>query len=117
MPSFASGGRIGESFIGADGGAVRNVLIEDRAALRADRASFALAHELGHVLLDEPGHPDDFGRDTPSRLMDADAANGTAFGPRRLLVDECVRPCVRAVLRHLLHYCVRGHFSVLGKER
>ena len=23
--------------------------------------------------------------------MDADAANGTAYGPRRLLVDECVR--------------------------
>lgn len=91
VPSFASGGRIGESFIGADGGSVRNVLIEDRAALRADRASFALAHELGHVLLDEPGHPDDFGRDTPSRLMDADATNGTAFGPRRLLVEECVR--------------------------
>lgn len=91
VPSFASGGRIGESFIGADGGSVRNVLIEDRGALRADRASFALAHELGHILLDEPGHPDDFGRDTPSRLMDADATNGTAFGPRRLLVEECVR--------------------------
>lgn len=91
VPAFASGGRIGESFIGADGGSIRNVIIEDRAALRADRASFALAHELGHVLLDEPGHPDDFGRDTPSRLMDADAANGTAFGPRRLLVQECAR--------------------------
>lgn len=91
VPSFAGGGRIGESFIGADGGAIRNVLLEDRAALRADRASFALAHELGHILLDEPGHPDDFGRDTPTRLMDADAANGTAYGPRRLLVEECVR--------------------------
>jgi len=91
IPSFGGAGRIGESFIGADGGAVRNVLIEDRAALRADRASFALAHELGHILLDEPGHPDDFGRDTPTRLMDADAANGTAFGPRRLLVEECAR--------------------------
>lgn len=91
VPSFANGGRIGESFIGADGGSVRNVLIEDRAALRADRASFALAHEVGHIFLDEPGHTDDFGRDTPSRLMDADAANGTAFGPRRLLVDECTR--------------------------
>jgi hypothetical protein len=91
VPSFASGGRIGESFIGADGGSLRNVVIEDRAALRADRASFTLAHELGHVLLDEPGHPDDFGIDTPSRLMDADAANATAFGPRRLLVGECER--------------------------
>lgn len=91
VPSFAGGGRIGESFISADGGAVRNAIIEDRAGVRADRASFALAHELGHVLLDEPGHPDDFGVDTPTRLMDADAANASAYGPRRLLVDECVR--------------------------
>lgn len=91
VPSFAGGGRIGESFISADGGAVRNAVIEDRAGVRADRASFALAHELGHVLLDDPGHPDDFGVDTPTRLMDADAANASAYGPRRLLVDECVR--------------------------
>ena len=43
------------------------------------------------MLLDEPGHPDDFGPDTPTRLMDADAANPTAFGPRRLTLDECAR--------------------------
>jgi hypothetical protein len=91
VPSFAGGGRIGESFISADGGAIRNTVIEDRAGVRADRASSALSHELGHVLLDEPGHPDDFGLDTPTRLMDADAANPSAYGPRRLLVDECVR--------------------------
>jgi hypothetical protein len=91
LPSFAGGGRIGESFISADGGSVRNVLIEDRAGIRAGRASFALAHELGHILLDDPGHPDDFGADTPTRLMDADAANSSAFGPRRLLIEECAR--------------------------
>ena len=91
IPSFAGGGRIGESFISADGGSVRNVLIEDRAGIRAGRASFALAHELGHILLDDPGHPDDFGADTPTRLMDADAASSSAFGPRRLVVDECAR--------------------------
>lgn len=91
VPSFAGGGRIGESFISADGGAIRNTILEDRAGLKADRASFALSHELGHVLLDDPGHPDDFGTDTPSRLMDADAANASAYGPRRLLVEECVR--------------------------
>jgi hypothetical protein len=91
VPTFAGGGRIGESFISADGGAIRNVVLEDRAAVRAQRISFALAHELGHVLLDDPGHPDDFGADTPTRLMDADAANGSAFGPRRLTLDECVR--------------------------
>src|SRR5262249_23117425 len=91
VPSFGGGGRIGESFISVDGGALPNVIIEDRAGIRADRASFALAHELGDVLLDDLGHPDDFGPDTPTRLMDADAANASAYGPRRLLVEECVR--------------------------
>ena len=91
VPSFAGGSRIGESFIFADAGAVRNVVLEDRGGFRADRASFTLAHELGHVLLDQPGHPDDYGMDTPTQLMDADAANGTAFGPRRLTIEECER--------------------------
>jgi len=117
VPSFSGGGRIGESFIGADGGSVRNVLIEDRAALRADRASFALAHELGHILLDEPGHPDDFGRDTPTRLMDADAANGTAYGPRRLLVEECVRALRQSGPSAPVPLLRAWPFSPLGKER
>ncbi len=117
VPNFSNGDRIGESFIGADGGAVRNLLIEDRAALRADRASFALAHELGHVLLDEPGHPDDFGRDTPSRLMDADAANGTAFGPRRLLVDECVRALRQSGPTAPVPLLRSWPFSPIGNER
>jgi hypothetical protein len=91
VPGFAHGGRIGESFIRGDRSAIRNAVIEDRAAIRSDRAAFALAHELGHVLLDEPGHTDDYGVDTPTRLMDSDAANPTAFGPRRLTAEECER--------------------------
>ncbi len=91
MAAFAGGGRIGESFIVADRSSIRNVVLSDRGGVRADRASFALAHELGHILLDMPGHPDDFGVDTPTRLMDADAADPSAFGPRRLTLDECAR--------------------------
>jgi len=91
VPSFGGDARIGESFIFTDHGAIRNVVIEDRAGLRAQRASFTLAHEIGHVLLDQPGHPDDFQSDTPTSLMDADAVNATAFGPRRLSVSECER--------------------------
>lgn len=91
IPAFARGGRIGESFIFADRSSIRNVVIADRAGVRADRASFALAHELGHVLLDMPGHPDDFGVDTPTLLMDSDAADLSAFGPRRLTLDDCAR--------------------------
>lgn len=91
VPGFARGGRIGESFIGADGGSIRNVVVVDRAGIRSNQSSFTLAHELGHVLLDDPGHPDDFGVDLPTRLMDADAADPTAFGPRRLSLEECAR--------------------------
>jgi hypothetical protein len=91
IPSFAGGGRIGESFIVADDGAIRNAFLLDRAGVRSDRSSSALAHELGHVLLDEPGHPDDFGFDTPTLLMDADASSPTAFGPRRIPVAQCAQ--------------------------
>jgi hypothetical protein len=89
IPSFATGGRIGESFIFGDRSSLANMVVEDRAGIRADRVSFALAHELGHVLMDVPGHSDDFGADTPTRLMDSDAADPTALGPRRLTLDEC----------------------------
>jgi hypothetical protein len=91
IPSFARTGRIGESFIYADGGSIRNVVIIDRAALVAGARSYTLAHELGHIFLDMPGHPDDYGVDRPSDLMDADAADPTIFGPRRLSVSECER--------------------------
>lgn len=96
IPNFALSGRIGESFIHADGGSVRNAVIIDRAGIRAGSRSFALAHELGHILLDMPGHPDDFGVDSSTSLMDADAADPTIFGPRRLTVDECERAVVQS---------------------
>jgi hypothetical protein len=67
------------------------MILEDRAGVRADSISFAMAHELGHVLLDVPGHSDDYGVDTPTRLMDSDAADPSAFGPRRLTIAECER--------------------------
>lgn len=91
VPLFAGGGRIGESFIGSDLSSVRNVVLLDRAGIRARKSSLTLAHELGHVLMDLPGHPDDFGPDTPTLLMDSDAADPSPFGPRRITVDECAR--------------------------
>ena len=91
VPSFARTGRIGESFIHAAGSGVQNVVVIDRAGIRAGARSYALAHELGHILLEMPGHPDDYGVDTPSLLMDADAADPTIFGPRRISVAECER--------------------------
>ena len=91
VPLFAGGGRIGESFIGSDLSSVRNVVLLDRAGIRARKSSLTLAHELGHVLMDLPGHPDDYGGDTPTQLMDSDAADASPFGPRRLTLDECAR--------------------------
>jgi hypothetical protein len=96
IPHFLTLGRIGESFVDARGLGVRNAIIIDRAAVRAGARSFALAHELGHVLLQVAGHPDDFGADLPTRLMDADAADSTVFGPRRLSVTECERAILQS---------------------
>ena len=91
VPAFSGAGRIGESFVHGPGASIQNVVILDRAGIRAGARSFVLAHELGHVLLDLPGHPDDYGVDRPSDLMDADAADPSMFGPRRLSIAECER--------------------------
>ncbi|HVU02155.1 MAG TPA: hypothetical protein VHE30_10395 [Polyangiaceae bacterium] len=96
VPSFARTGRIGESFIDGDGSAIQNVVIIDRGAVRAGARSHALAHELGHILMDLPGHPDDFGVDQPFSLMDADAADATVFGPRRLSREDCARALLQS---------------------
>jgi hypothetical protein len=96
LPYFVTVGRVGESFVDATGLGVRNAIIVDRAGVRAGARSFALAHELGHVLLQVAGHPDDFGADLPTSLMDADAADASIFGPRRLSVAECERAILQS---------------------
>ncbi|MEO8902909.1 MAG: hypothetical protein ABI627_15410 [Polyangiaceae bacterium] len=90
VPSFDQSGRIGESFID-DSAGIQNTVIIDRAALRAGPRSSALAHEIGHILLNMPGHPDDYGVDQSSALMDSDAADASVFGPRRLSLADCER--------------------------
>lgn len=91
VPAFTGSGRIGESFVDAEGASIQNVIVLDRAGVRAGARSAALAHELGHVLLDMAGHPDDYGVDSTSALMDADATDPSIFGPRRLSIAECER--------------------------
>lgn len=91
VPSFARSERIGESFIASPGSSLSNAVIIDRWAVRAGARSFAFAHELGHVLLAMPGHPDDYGIDQSWSLMDADVADSTIFGPRRLSIADCER--------------------------
>jgi hypothetical protein len=96
VPSFVREERIGESFIASPGSSLSSTVIIDRSAIRAGARSFALAHELGHVLLAMPGHPDDFGVDQSWSLMDADVADPTIFGPRRLSVADCERALIQS---------------------
>ena len=91
VPSFDQSGRIGESFIDENGAGIQNTVVLDRAALRAGPRSYALSHELGHILLDLPGHPDDYGVDQSGSLMDSDASDASVYGPRRLSLAECER--------------------------
>lgn len=91
VPAFSGSGRVGESFLDTEGGAIHNTVLVDRAAILAGARSHVLAHEIGHVLLQMPGHPDDYGVDQPTALMDSDATDPSIFGPRRLSVEECER--------------------------
>lgn len=83
--------RQGEAFIESDGSSMANVLIFGRDAVRFERQAWVQAHELGHVLLDEAFHPDNFGVDRPWLLMDADARQGRTTGPKRLREDDCAK--------------------------
>jgi len=91
VPAFSGAGRVGESFLDTPGGSIHNTVIVDRAAILAGARSHVLAHEIGHVLLQMPGHPDDYGVDQPTALMDSDATDPSIFGPRRLSLEECER--------------------------
>lgn len=88
---FVNRARQGEAFIEADGSSMANTLIFDRNAVRFERQAWVQAHELGHVLLDEPFHPDNLGPDRPWLLMDADARQGRVTGPKRISDRECQR--------------------------
>lgn len=85
---FAGGGRQGESFIPSgtvvEGGAV----IVDLNALARARQSYTLSHELGHVLLDDLGHPDSRGEDEPFWLMHS-RSSSLLDGPKRITEAEC----------------------------
>jgi hypothetical protein len=93
---FSAAERQGEAFIRADGSAMENTIILDRSAVRFERQAWVQAHELGHVLMNEPFHPDNFGRDRPSLLMDSDARAGKISGPKRLRDADCDRARRRA---------------------
>ncbi|MCS6798885.1 MAG: hypothetical protein NZ898_10195 [Myxococcota bacterium] len=88
---FMHGTRQGEAFIAADGGSITNVVILDRNGIHQQRQAWTQSHEIGHVLIDHPFHPDDVGPDRPHLLMDSDSSLGLVTGPKRLERAECAR--------------------------
>ncbi len=88
---FVNPDRQGEAFIESDVSNMANTLIFDRNAVRYQRQAWVQAHELGHVLMDEPFHPDNLGPDRSYLLMDSDARQGRVTGPKRLSDVECKR--------------------------
>jgi hypothetical protein len=88
---FTHGTRQGEAFIAASAGPIVNAVLLDRNGLRQRQTAWTMAHELGHVLLNQPLHPDNVGADIPMLLMDSDNNRGTVNGPKRLLSGDCLR--------------------------
>jgi hypothetical protein len=88
---FTGATRQGEAFIADPEGAITNVVLIDRNGLKHAPLAWTLAHELGHVLMDDPLHPDNVGPDRPWLLMDADSGRGTVDGPKRLRSQDCQR--------------------------
>lgn len=91
VPRFARPERQGEAFIASDEGPLRNVVVLDRRGLARARTAYTLPHELAHVLLDVPFHPDELGEPDPTRLMSSRASDATLLGPKRLTAQECAR--------------------------
>ncbi|MFO8071902.1 MAG: hypothetical protein R6V85_08505 [Polyangia bacterium] len=85
---FTGGGKQGESFVRSSGSSLSGVAIADRLALERTRQAYAVPHEIGHVLLDDLGHPDARGDDRPGLLMHS-RSSSAVDGPRRITPRQC----------------------------
>ncbi|MCP4675651.1 MAG: hypothetical protein GY854_09135 [Deltaproteobacteria bacterium] len=83
-------GKQGESFIRAGESSLKNAVVIDLNALGRARQSYTLSHEIGHVLLDDLGHPDTRGDNRTWLLMHSNSSSAVG-GPRRLTAKECER--------------------------
>jgi hypothetical protein len=101
---FSNATRQGEAFIAEPRAAIVNAVVIDRNGLRHLPLAWTVAHELGHVLMNNPLHPDNIGPDRPWLLMDADNGRGTVDGPKRLRNEDCrrVREAARSARAPLL---------------
>lgn len=82
--------RLGESFVPRDRGPLRGFVLIDRRGIAADPATYTLAHEVGHVLLDDPFHPP-ANLDGFLRVMARDSGRTDLAQPRAFTREECDR--------------------------
>ncbi len=87
---FATPQKQGESFLVSGGAESGGAAILDRRALLRARQSYTLAHELGHILLQDLGHPDTDGDDRAWLLMNSRASSALQ-GPRLITDEHCRR--------------------------
>ncbi|MFO0693619.1 MAG: hypothetical protein U0230_08700 [Polyangiales bacterium] len=89
VPGFDRTERLGEAFLPGDAGPLAGTIVIARAGVARMATAYTLAHELAHVLLDEPHHLDEVGAPDPTRLLGGGAPRGDLRGPRRLSREEC----------------------------
>jgi hypothetical protein len=85
---FDTPARQGESFLRSGSVTDSGAVVLDLSALARARQSYTLSHELGHVLLDDLGHPDARGEDNPFLLMHS-RSSSAIDGPKRISAAEC----------------------------
>jgi hypothetical protein len=85
---FTGSRKQGESFVASNRSALQSAAIVDWRALARARQAYTMAHELGHLLLDDLGHPD--GRGDPRTFLLMHSRSSSAVGgPRRLTPEQC----------------------------
>lgn len=88
---FTSTTRQGESFIPRDGSPFMGSVIVDRAGVFHDPSTYTLAHEIGHVLLDDPFHPTGWRPGEFPRVMGSDSGAIDSAIVRYFSAQECDR--------------------------
>ncbi|MCP4606705.1 MAG: hypothetical protein GY847_40390 [Proteobacteria bacterium] len=97
--SFSRADKQGESFIRASNSSLKDTVLVDLKALARARQSYTLSHEVGHVLLNDLGHPNTRGDDRTWLLMHSNSSS-KVNGPKRLTAKDCKR--IRRISNDLL---------------
>lgn len=91
MERFHDESRLGEAFVRRDGGPLAGSVLVARRGMFHEPSTYTLAHELGHVLLDDPFHPSPAAGAPFPRVMGADSGRRDVSVVRAFSREECDR--------------------------